>query len=277
MSTNKPVVVTTDGSAHSHRVLPHAALLAKALEAPLVLLQMLDESESDADRAREAGQETLARLGIEGEARVEEREGRERMAEALLRVAEGLDAAVLAIDSRGHGALRHALHGSVALDVLRTTKLPLLVSGPNLELAAAEASPYRIVATSDGSRPAETLLREVATLTEGSGCEVTLLRVHEHEPGGQDNAAAVQACRDELEAARGLLPASLKVETVVREIPRGAGVDTAIIEWAQALGAHALAMSTHGHSAKRHVVMGSVSLTLLGRSPLPMLLSRAEL
>jgi nucleotide-binding universal stress UspA family protein len=277
MNTNKPVVVTTDGSAHSHQVLPHAALLALALKAPLLLLQVLDENQSDGDRAHEAAQATLTRLGIEGEARIEVREGRERTAETLLRVAEGLNAAVLAIDSRGHGALRHALHGSVALDVLKTANLPLLVSGPNLEVAAVEAAPYRIVATTDGSQPSEALLRELGTLAEGSGCEVTLLRVHEDEPGGQDNAAVLQACRDELVTARGLLPTSLKVETVVREIPRGAGVDTAIIEWAQGLGAHALAMSTHGYSARRHVVMGSVSLTLLGRSPLPILLSRAEL
>jgi nucleotide-binding universal stress UspA family protein len=67
----------------------------------------------------------------------------------------------------------------------------------------------------------------------------------------------------------------MSVETLVREIPLGAGVDTTIIETAQELGAHAIAMSTHGHSAGRHVVMGSVAMLLLGRSPLPLLLARA--
>jgi nucleotide-binding universal stress UspA family protein len=276
MNKNKPVLVTTDGSAHSHRVLPHAALLATALNAPLTLVQVPDETEADADHAREAAIATLARLGIDGEVVVEAREGREKAAEAILRVAGRLDAAVLAIDSRGHGALRHALHGSVALDVLGTASLPLLVSGPVLELPAREAESYRIVATSDGSPASEAALHALGTLAGDGGFEITLLRVHEHEPGGHDNEAAMQACRDELEAARGLLPESLKVETVVREIPRGAGVDTAIVEKAQELGAHAIAISTHGHSARRHVVMGSVALTLLGRSPVPLLLARAE-
>ena len=179
-------------------------------------------------------------------------------------------------DSRGHGALRHALHGSVAADLLQNASIPVLVSGPNLELAAHEAAPYRIVATSDGSKASEALLHHLTALGESEGCNVTLLRVHEHEPGKLDDAAAVQLHRDELEAARKLMPESMQVEVVLREIPRGAGVDTAIIEKAQEVEAHAIAMSTQGHSARRHVVIGSVALTLLGRSPVPLLLARAE-
>jgi nucleotide-binding universal stress UspA family protein len=276
MNENKPVLVTTDGSAHSHRVLPHAALLATALETSLVLLQVLDEEEDDSDHARATCGATLERLGIDGEVVVEARDGQGKTADAVLRVAERLDAAVLAIDSRGHGALRHALHGSVALDVLSSANLPLLVSGPNLEPRSREASAYRIVATSDGSKASEALLHALGALAGDGGLEITLLRVHEHEPGGRDDAAAVQLCHDELEAARKLLPAALSVEAVVREIPRGAGIDTAIIEKAQELGAHAIAMSTQGQNARRHVMMGSVALTLLGRSPLPLLLTRAE-
>jgi nucleotide-binding universal stress UspA family protein len=270
------VLVTTDGSAHSHRVLPHAALLAGALGTPLTLLQVLDKAGEDFERAVAEATSTLTRLGLDGEVVVEARESREGAAEAILRVAAGRGASVLALDSRGHGSLRHALQGSVALDVLKTATLPLLVSGPNLELAAQAARPYRIVATSDGSPASAAALRGLASLA-GEGFELTLLRVHEDEPAGIGNEDAVQACRDELEAARRLLPPSLPVETVVQEIRRGAGVDTAIIEKAREVGAHAIAISTHGHSARRHVVMGSVALTLLGRSPLPLLLTRAEI
>ena len=274
MNVKKPVLVTTDGSTHSHRVLPHAALLATALRAPLVLLQVAEGAETDIGRAAGDAADTLERLGIEGEVLAEARQAEEETAAAILRVADRLGAAVLSIDSRGHGALRHALHGSVAMDVLKTASLPMLVSGPNLELPAAEAAPYRIVATSDGSPASEAVLSRLAGLA-ANGIAVTLLRVHEHEPGGRDNEAALRTCREQLEATRRMLPASLSVDIVVRDIPLGAGVDTAIIETAQEVGAHAIAMSTHGHSARRHVVMGSVAMTLLGRSPLPLLLARA--
>jgi len=274
MNQNRPVIVTTDGSAHSHRVIPHAALLASALDAPLLLLEVHDASQPNGVRAESEAASTLARLGIVGEILIEGPQPGEKTAQAILRVVTQRDAAALAIDSQGHGALRHALHGSVALDVLKAADLPLLVSGPSLDLPSSEASTYRLVATSDGSRASEALLRALGALD--AGIEVLLLRVHEREPAGRDDAAAVQKCQDELETARQLLPASMSVQTAVREIPRGAGVDTAIVEEANKFGAHAIAMSTHGHSARRHVVMGSVAMTLLGRSPLPLLLVRSE-
>jgi nucleotide-binding universal stress UspA family protein len=273
MNKNKPVIVTTDGSVHSHRVLPHAALLAAALEAPLELLQVLD-TEPDGQKARSDAAAVLANLGIGGDVLIETPQPGETTAETIQRVVARRDATVLSIDSRGYGALRHVLHGSVALDVLKSTELPLLVSGPNLELAADEAEPYRVVATSDGSRASEASLKALGMLD--GAIKVMLLRVHEHEPGGLDNEAAVRTCQDELEEARRLLPASMMVETAVREIPLGGGIDTAIIEKAKEFGAHAIAMSTQGHNARRHVVMGSVAMTMLGRSPLPLLLVRAE-
>jgi nucleotide-binding universal stress UspA family protein len=191
-------------------------------------------------------------------------------------VARRTDAAVLALDSRGHGALRHVLHGSVMHDLLRDTDRLLLVSGPNVDPPAPEAMPYRILITNDGSPASEAVLRALAPLLMAGRFEATLLRVHEHEPGGHDDVAAIAACEYELARARQLLPASLAVTTMVREIPRGAGVDTAIIEKALEISAQAIAMSTHGMSARNHVMMGSVATTMLGRSPVPLLLARSE-
>lgn len=275
MNAGGPVVVTTDGSAHSHRILPHAAQLAAVLEAPLLMLQVV-ERENEAPRAVEEGRSTLARLGIAGDVTTEVRGRNERTADAVLRAVQQQDAVVLAMDSRGHGALRHALHGSVALDVLGSADLPMLVSGPNIEPPPASATPYRIVATSDGSSASEAVLRALAALPRAERMNVTLLRVHEREPRGRDEATAVRECEEQLRQARALLPESMQVETLVREIPMMGGIDTAIREKASELDAHAIAMSTHGYSARRHVVMGSIAMTMLGRSSLPLLLARAK-
>ena len=275
MNAKRPVLVTTDGSSHSHRVLPHAALLAGALDTRVTLLHVLEKSEARGGAEAEL-RATLVRLGIDGDVRAEAPQNRERPAAAILRMSKQMDAACLAMDSRGHGAIRHALHGSVALDVFKSAGLPLLVSGPNLEPAVRRAEPYRIVLANDGSPASEAVLRALSPLIESGSFEVTLLRVHEHEPGGKDDAAAMEVCRQELTRARGLLPSDASVETLVREIPRGAGVDTAIIEKALELNAHAIALSTHGQSAMRHVVMGSMATTMLGRSPLPLILARSD-
>ena len=61
----------------------------------------------------------------------------------------------------------------------------------------------------------------------------------------------------------------------VREIPVGGGVDTAIMEVADEARCDAIAMSTHGASARHHVLMGSVAMSVLGRSHLPLIVVRA--
>jgi nucleotide-binding universal stress UspA family protein len=274
MNRNRPVLVTTDGSAHSHRVLPHAALLAGVLGAGIALLGVAEGE--DVATIEASLDSTLKRLGIEGATVTEARRERESIAAAVLRAAAALDAAVIAMDSRGHDALRHVLHGSVMQELLRSSDRPLLVSGPNLEPPPSRAQPYRMLVTNDGSPASEAVLHALGALLPAAGFELTLLRVHEHEPGGKDDAAALAACKRELARARQLLPASLAVETQVRQIPRGGGIDTAIIEKALELNAHAIAMSTHGLSARKHVFLGSVGTTMLGRSPLPLLLSRSE-
>jgi len=274
MNSRRPVLVTTDGSVHSHRVLPHAALLASALGTRVALLSVVESA--DAGRTETDLHGTLSRLGIDGDVLVRTAHQAEEVAAAILRIVTETDASLLALDSRGHGALRHILHGSVALDLLKGAVLPLLVSGPNLEPPPVTAEPYRIVVTNDGSIASEAVLRALSPLLAPGRFEVTLLRVHEHEPGGHDNAAALAACERELAQARSLLPASLQVTMLVREVPRAAGVDTAIIEKALELNAQAIAMSTHGVSASQHVFMGSVATTMLGRSPLPLILARAD-
>jgi nucleotide-binding universal stress UspA family protein len=292
MTGKGPVVVATDGSAHSHRVLPHASLLAQALGSRLLLLRIIDpksdvhyqhgESHDAAlAHARERSSaeltSTLSRLGLYGAVGVTERREGEKTSRALLRACEEAGASLVAMDSRGHGALRHVLHGSVTMEFMGAASLPVMLTGPNLEGAMANHAPYRILLTSDGSPASRAATEGLAPLLDGGPFQVTLMRVHEHAPGGADDKAQLDQCSKQLEALRMLLPSSLAVETFVREIPRGAGIDTAIIERALGTGAHAIALSTHGVSARRHLLMGSVATTLLGRSPLPLILVRSEL
>src|SRR3989304_264965 len=66
MNAKRPVLVTTDGSSHSHRVLPHAALLAGALDTRVTLLHVLEKSEARGGAEAEP-RATLGRLGGAGD------------------------------------------------------------------------------------------------------------------------------------------------------------------------------------------------------------------
>jgi nucleotide-binding universal stress UspA family protein len=281
--SDKPVLVTTDGSAQSQRMVPHAARLADALETRLTLLQVLkasaldDRSPAGASDVRSRTQEELRcvldRLGLNGEPVVEIAKDDQEVRDLILKCST--TAAILAMDSRGHGSLSHLVHGSVALEVLSRAGVPLFLGGPSLADPARGQYAYRVLATTDGSPAAEDVLRAMAPLLLPERFHVTLLHVHEHAPGGQDNARELAEREAEITKQRSLLPESVRVEVVVREIPRGAGVDTAILETAYEQKADAIAMSTHGHSARRHLLLGSVALSMLGRSTVPLLLARA--
>lgn len=287
MPENNTVIVATDGSDHSLRVLQHAEALAKNLGAGIEFVRVVELHDLDGGgedktaaieqaKARiEAEMEAnLQRFGTTATARVIVAPEGEDPASTLLGIAAR--GAILAMHSRGRGGIARVLHGSVAMGVLKQATQPVMIGGPELLPPPAVDDAYRILVTTDLSPAADYALRGVGPLLEQGNFDVTLLYVHLHAPQGVDNEAEKSQRLAELNEKRSLLPASVPVNVVVREIPVGGGIDTAIMEVAQDVGAQAIAMATHGHSAKHQVLMGSVSLSVLGRSPLPLIVARSQ-
>lgn len=266
------IIATTDGSAHSKRIVGHAAALAKALNGELVLLSIVDANASRDEMASELAA-TLRHANLEATPLVEALRQDEDVPDAILRIAAEQDASMLAMDSRGHGAIRQALVGSVAMDLLSRTSLPVMLSGENTETPST-TGPYRIVVTSDGSHDSTHIFRALAPLLPTSGVALTLLRVYEPRQG-DDEAREMAAAEAQLTQLKTVLPSQVPAEIFVRKIIPGGGVDIAIIEKAREIDANAIALSTHGVSAARHLLMGSTASLLLGRSPVPIILARA--
>jgi nucleotide-binding universal stress UspA family protein len=285
---HKNLLVPTDGSFHSLRVLPHAALFAEACEATLMLAKLLkapDDIVAEPDEPDAAAiartlaateselNEILSNAGISGEVLAAMLQEEEDTAQAILR--HSGDAAMIAMDTRGYGALHHLLQGSVALEVLARTSLPVMLTGAEVLDAGEPQAVYRILATSDGSPASTDVLKALAPLLTPGRFAVTLLRVHEMKPG-EDDPAVLRQIQDNLDSLRAIFPPGLALDTKVRNIVPMGGIDTAIIEEARHLGAKAIATSTHGTSAARHLLAGSTALLLLGRSPLPVIMARAQ-
>jgi nucleotide-binding universal stress UspA family protein len=281
------IIVATDGSDHSLRVLPHADCLAANLGAGIELVRVVERDDvsqepgetltAAIDRARtriEAQMEAdLRRFRIKGDVRVIVSAEGQPAAQTLMNA--GSQGLLLAMHSRGRGGIVRLLQGSVALGVLREVSQPVMLGGPNLLSPPAVEGAYRLLVTTDLSPDADNCMRVIAPLLERGNFEVTLLYVHLHAPGGIDNEAEKARHESDLVQKCGYLPSSVSVKTRLREIPIGGGIDTAIMEVAEDVGAHAIAMATHGHSARRSFLMGSVALSILGRSSLPIIVARA--
>jgi len=290
------ILATTDGSEHSWVAILHAARLARAIEGELVVVRILDPrldcgdvvaptlddavrvvserwSKELAVRLAELNAEVRVVVGVRGQPVVGTRGHHEEIRDSIIRVAKEQGAEILSMSSRGAGLVRHALLGSVALGVLGRTETPLLVAGARVE--AVGTGEYHILVTSDGSPDAARALDATIALCTHRPIRVTLLRVLAPTAGDPGNAAEATAVGDELEQLRKRFPQPANVRTMVRTIDTLGGVDTSIVNAASMLGASAIAISTHGHSARYHVFLGSVALGVLRQSHVPLLLVRS--
>jgi nucleotide-binding universal stress UspA family protein len=282
------ILVTSDGSPQSRRILSHAARFAESCGQGLLLVRVLSQAtDLGGDRAGDVETATrnvsaaweeglrgqLAGIGAAGEAAVVVARHGEDTEAALLRTATERGAVMVAMQSRGAGALRRALIGSVALGVLRHSHLPVMMGGQRLD-DVRRAEGYHLVLTSDGSEASADVVRALAPLLAGTAVRVTLLRAWEPRSGRAGPAEEQECAKANLESLRALLPAGQEVATEVTVAHDGERAPAAIVRAARALGADALGMSTHGHGALRQLVAGSVALGVLEESPLPVILGR---
>lgn len=283
------ILVTTDGSERSLCVLPHAGRFATATGAELVLMRVLDpRTDASGDvaptleealvqvRERWTAElnETLNTHGIAGGTYIAERKWGEDIPTTIHRAADETAATLLAMDSRGRGALRHALLGSVSMGVISKADLPVMTHTGTPELPGNQG-PYHILVTYDGSADARSVFPGLGEILVPGKVKVTLLEVVEMkalEPEAEAEARGMAELRPLLER----IPAGVEATAVVRVIPPAAGIDTAIAGAAEDLRADAIASATHGHSARRHLVAGSTALGVVKLARVPVILVKSH-
>lgn len=287
------ILVTTDGSRRSLRVLPHAARLALVTGTSLLLTRVLDPlvdcGDEPAPTLAEATERVSARWqtqldrlaaaqGVPGEGSVVVKARSEEPAHAIMRHADERGARLIAMATHGGGLLRRVALGSVAVGVLSETSLPVMMAGPRTG-ARRDGLPYRVLATTDGSPAAALALPALRQVLEGAAnadVELALLRVHEAAGEPLTPGAAQAAAEKQLAAFARRAPRRFAMESEVREVSRHGLVAEEILDCAAERGADVVWMSTHGASFSRQVLLGSVALGMVGRSPVPVVLTRAR-
>ena len=285
-----PALVSTDGSARSLVVLPHAARLAAAIGEPITLLRVLDPADDlagePAPTLRERVERVSARFETElravladhavaGDVLVVPLLHRESVPEAILGTATLGNAAFVALDTRGGGSLHRLLFGSTAMDVLRHAQMPLLVTGPDAR-PPAPSERYHIFMTTDGSAAGDGALLAVAHIAARAGARLTIWQAVEPrliEMGASPSLAIVRA---RLQSLAATLDANVSVDVAVEQVETIGEIHGAAIRAAVSQGATCLAMGTHGHSRRFQAVAGSVAMAVIQHSPFPVLLSRSR-
>lgn len=171
---------------------------------------------------------------------------------------------LVVMGSRGQTALKALLFGSVTQAVLAASTAPLLVlrEGP-----PPRAASLRVVIAVDGSRHGLAAVRAALALRTlfGPAPQFRILNVVD----GQADAAGFDAAT----APALALFAKAKVESeLVRLEGRNAG--DLIVKYLSAQPADLMVMGSHGRSAFKAVLLGSVATRVAARCKLPLLIVR---
>jgi len=140
----------------------------------------------------------------------------------------------------------------------------------------------KILVPLDGSRLAESVIDYVERIAEPARTTVTLLQVVAPvKPGSLlrlDESAALRTIADQrAEAERYLERIRARLERrriAARTVVRAGDPAAIIVDRVRAEGADLVAMTTHGRSGLRRLLMGSVAESVLRKSPATVLLTR---
>ena len=287
----KTILLPLDGSPLAERALTYATVLARRSEATIALVEAvrartlpgIDPSDAQVELTGQAEaylQSVAERLSADG-TEAEVHVCYDEPVRAILGTAERQRADLIVMSTHGRGGLSRMLYGSVADQILRRARIPVLLVPSIVDHAWPTEGPLSLLVPLDGSELATEALHSADLLTEAFGARLTLLRVVQPVPYPlygegyayvpyDEDAEVAEAQRYLADQAARLAERSVGVTTdvtvgdparVIGEVARERNVDVVV-------------MATHGHGGLSRVILGSVATATLRHTTAPLLLVR---
>jgi nucleotide-binding universal stress UspA family protein len=302
------LLLAVDGSEESMRAARMAVALSKGLGSVLHVVYVettdligLPEREIYTPDTREELLEILGRFAREAldelAGKVREVGGEVAQAHArvgkpekeIVRLAEELGAGLVVLGSRGFGAVRRAVIGSVSTSVVRHAHCPVLVVRGEAGEEEVRYLPSRLLLAIDSSREAKAAASTAAEISDAFGAEIHALFVMEATqlnpynlyPGPEAWEVSEDALEEHKEKARAFVRREAEgVEAEggkVEEAHLASGVPAKeIVEAAEELGADLIVLGSRGLGAVKRTLMGSVSDSVVCHAHCPVLVVRVD-
>jgi nucleotide-binding universal stress UspA family protein len=194
-------------------------------------------------------------------------------APAILEYADEQDIDLIVMGTHGRRGVRRLLVGSVAAEVVRRARCPVLITGPE----PVPSGTNRILAPIDFSAHSEKAVRHSRDLAELFGAKLDLLHVVEENMPTAFYTAGVTSvydmhpdiedkAKDEMQKLFEGMEGP-EVEANYFAVPGRPA--SAILNFARENDSDMIVMATHGRSGLEHVFLGSVAERVVQRAPCP--------
>lgn len=290
------ILVPTDFSSAARHAQQWALRFARAHGATLHLLHVVAEYDPDwfgegdtaipvnqmQENRHQEAKEGLARLAPDPEAagvqvQQEVRHGMD-VADAILAVADEIDADLIVTGTHGREGLAHVILGSVAEKVIRRARRPVLTVGTE---AAAEPSIQRVLAPVDFSGPSKHAVRLAKEVTATYGARLDLLFVAEERtvPVFSDTGIPrLNRLKMDPEIVKDSSRALEQLSDNVKgpDVPAHGhvaegDVSKQIVRFAETHDVDLIVMATRGLSGLNRFLLGSVTQRVVRAAPCPVL------
>ena len=288
------IVIAVDGSDEARRAAKRGLELAKAVEAEVTVVSVLErktlrltETAEEKRQLRERGEEALAEIEtlateVGHTVRTELLEG--KPAAQIREHAATTDAELLVVGRQGRTGLGRRLLGGVTEQLLHRSDVPVLVVPDGDHNGEAVSDWSDILITTDGSENAEMAVPHGIGVAERCASTVHVLNVVDlqaaggvFDAGGLDRAfierletrgeEAVDRVASDIEEST---PA-LSVETAVERTTSFDGAAAGVEAYVETNGIDLVVLGSHGRSNLKRQLLGSVASTVLRTVDVPVL------
>jgi nucleotide-binding universal stress UspA family protein len=248
-----------------------AAAPGSGVEAPIT--ELMNEARAEATDYIARIKERQTNEGSSIVAHIDEREP----SEAILAVAEEVDAWLIALATHGRGGVTRWAFGSVADTILKEAKRPVLL----VRSAQPLGELSHIMVPLDGSPRAEAVLPDVERLARAARAKVTLMSVVRDPSSATIAPRFLDARRRHAEHTQSYLESQAHGLKAVGIDARSAVVTArspaeAILDWEAEHEVDLVAMTSHGLSGLRRAAFGSVADRVTREGIAPVLVKRVD-
>jgi nucleotide-binding universal stress UspA family protein len=254
------IVVPLDGSEFSEHAIPIATVLATGAGSRLVLMSALEPAAMEP--SVHLGKMAADIHGIETRVTVI---GDRPAAEAIELVALEAGRSVVCMTTHGRGALRWAMLGSVAEEVVRRAQRPVFLVGRRCDPYWAAAGGKMLVCLS-GAEGSEDVVADAAAWARVFELEMHgAVVIHPLDVDGAEYPDDLLGPIEERLRGRGV--------TVPLAMLRSSYPAGALVDYADRLGASMIAMASHARTGLGRIALGSVTTGVVGLAECPVLVT----